>query len=694
MKSEIKLKKKIIGILVSILLLATFTSVVGTENFESTTTDGSTTSRDVDNWSMLGHDPARTSFSTSTGPETNETLFIQSIQGDVLGGISVADAKVYFTTFSKHLYCLHAYTGEIIFDNVYPDFLTSVPVIDGDRIYFGSPDKYLYCLDANDGSEIWKYYAYGTPGSPALYNDKLYFGSTGNKMICVDTNGDEKWIYTAGGKVSPPAVVDGKVYFGSRDDKVYCLDAEDGDFEWDYLTGGEVKGAVCVDEGKVYAVSLDDNLTCLNAVNGVFIWSKQMGTTYDTPAPSVHDERVYVSTHYDKKLYCLNGATGFEIWNYSTPGTMKCTPVNADGKVYFGDTGGNIYCLNESDGLEIWSYKALGFVQGTPAIYDGIFYTVGSAYNNKLYAFGTVDNEPPETPNPPSGETDGIIGYEYTFTTNEVADPEGNDVEYLFDWGDDSDSGWMDTPTASHIWTELGSFDVSVKARDVPYRRESNWSENLTVVITNDPPLTPDPPEGSSEGEPDIDYTFTANTTDPNGHQISYLFDWGDDSNSGWIGPFDSGEPGSASHSWDEGGIYEVTVKAKDEWDAESSFSEPLEVTIREPALEIESITGGKGVTVAIKNIGNGDATDITWSIKIIGGLTLFENQANGTIDTIAAGDTEEVTFTGESPFGIGIGLGILSTMPMITVTAECAEESSAEGNANARILFSRVFIQ
>jgi len=665
MESEIKLKKKIIGIIVSILILTTFSSVVGTENFESiideSNTDSSTTSRDVDNWSMLGHDAARTGFSTGTGPETNETLFIQSFQGGVLGGISVAEAKVYISTFgNKHLYCLHAYTGEIIFDHLNPAQISSVPVIDGDRIYFGSYDKKLYCLDATSGDVLWTYPTNGVIySSPALYNDKLYFGTFSQKMICVDTDGNEIWTYIAGGYCNTPAVVDDKVYFGSNDDKVYCLDAEgNGDGTttkiWDYPTGGDVKGALYVDDGKVYAGSLDNNLYCLNAIDGFFIWSKPMAGPFNSPGGSVHDGRVYVGSYLDKKLYCLNGATGVEIWNYSTaPAEIDCIPVNANGKVYFGDKGGNIYCLNESDGLQIWSYYAGNFpFQGASAIYDGIFYAVGNSFNNKLIAFGTVDNEPPETPNPPSGETDGIIGFEYTYTTNVVTDPDGNDVEYLFDWSDGTDSGWMDTPSASHIWTELGSFDVSVKARDVPYWDESNWSENLTVVITNDPPLTPDVTEGPSEGEPDVDYIFTANTTDPNGHQIFYLFDWGDDSNSGWIGPFDSGEPGNASHSWDEAGIYEVTVKAKDEWDAESDFSELLEINITNtPKINID-ISGGLGVQATIENLGDVDLDDLSWNISIDGGIILIVEGTSGTIDNIPVGESADIQT--ERLFGIG----------------------------------------
>ena len=59
-----------------------------------------------------------------------------------------------------------------------------------------------------------------------------------------------------------------------------------------------------------------------------------------------------------------------------------------------------------------------------------------------------------------------------------------------------------------------------------------------------------------------------------------YLFDWGDESDSGWLGPLESGEEIEASHIWTEKGSYEIKVKAKDIHGAESEWSDPLEVAM------------------------------------------------------------------------------------------------------------------
>jgi len=58
------------------------------------------------------------------------------------------------------------------------------------------------------------------------------------------------------------------------------------------------------------------------------------------------------------------------------------------------------------------------------------------------------------------------------------------------------------------------------------------------------------------------------------------LFDWGDDTNSGWLGPCDSGDEVSTSHTWDSTGSFEIKVKAKDTNDIQSEWSDPLSISM------------------------------------------------------------------------------------------------------------------
>ena len=93
-------------------------------------------------------------------------------------------------------------------------------------------------------------------------------------------------------------------------------------------------------------------------------------------------------------------------------------------------------------------------------------------------------------------------------------------------------------------------------------------------------PLTPDLPMGEIEGKPNQPYEYSAVTTDSEGDQIYYLFDWGDGTFSPWIGPVESGETANATKTWDQRGTYNVHVKAKDIFGNQSPWSDPLRVTM------------------------------------------------------------------------------------------------------------------
>jgi len=94
------------------------------------------------------------------------------------------------------------------------------------------------------------------------------------------------------------------------------------------------------------------------------------------------------------------------------------------------------------------------------------------------------------------------------------------------------------------------------------------------------PPEKPIKPDGPVSGNPGETKVYTSSSTDPNGDQIYYLFSWGDGTDSGWLGPYDSGQMVESNHAWDKQGNYEVKVKAKDTYGVEGPWSDPLSVSM------------------------------------------------------------------------------------------------------------------
>jgi len=100
-------------------------------------------------------------------------------------------------------------------------------------------------------------------------------------------------------------------------------------------------------------------------------------------------------------------------------------------------------------------------------------------------------------------------------------------------------------------------------------------------VTTSAPPTKPIL-DGPDEGVYNQELTFTAVTTEPDGEQVFYLFDWGDGNYSDWLGPYDSSVTIEATHSWPGMGSYLVKVKAKDINSANSEWSDPHRIDITE----------------------------------------------------------------------------------------------------------------
>jgi len=106
----------------------------------------------------------------------------------------------------------------------------------------------------------------------------------------------------------------------------------------------------------------------------------------------------------------------------------------------------------------------------------------------------------------------------------------------------------------------------------------------------NQPPNAPNI-SGLTTGTVGEEYDYTFVTTDPDGENVFYWIDWGDNYNTSWIGPYNSDEEVIVSHIWSENGIYEIRAKAKDVFDV-SEWSDPLLIAMGNLAPDAPSITG------------------------------------------------------------------------------------------------------
>jgi hypothetical protein len=196
------------------------------------------------------------------------------------------------------------------------------------------------------------------------------------------------------------------------------------------------------------------------------------------------------------------------------------------------------------------------------------------------------------TPNMPRGPSSGMPSTSYTYSIGGSTSSLGHNIQYFFDCGDGTNSGWLPLgmTNASKSWASAGTYPVKAKGRCTTHSSiESNWSRVVNVLISASEGISaPNIPSGPINGIPGTGYSYSAWGSSSNlGHSIQYFFDWGDGTNSGWL----SVDLNIASKSWSTTGTYPVKAKARCATDIsiESSWSGVLPVTVTNTLM----ITGG-----------------------------------------------------------------------------------------------------
>jgi penicillin V acylase-like amidase (Ntn superfamily) len=158
-----------------------------------------------------------------------------------------------------------------------------------------------------------------------------------------------------------------------------------------------------------------------------------------------------------------------------------CNATHLDGTVY------SMICDIENQVIYLYflhNYEKLFVIDLNEELAKGEHsYYIGSL-------FEPDENQPPEKPAAPTGiEEPGETGVDYQVKCRKINDPNEDEISYCFDWGDGTYSHWITSHygmstvvSASHNWTEEGTYEVKVKARD-QYGAESDWSDPLQVTM-------------------------------------------------------------------------------------------------------------------------------------------------------------------------------------------------------------------
>jgi hypothetical protein len=207
-----------------------------------------------------------------------------------------------------------------------------------------------------------------------------------------------------------------------------------------------------------------------------------------------------------------------------------------------------------------------------------------SAFSSALTVVVSAGTNNPPTVSITSPSSGTTVSNSITITgTASDSDGTVTQVEVCIDSG----SWW--TATSTNSWTTSwdtttvsdGSHTISARSKDNNGAYSTFTSVPITVSnVVNNQPNKPNKPTGQTSGKAGRTYQYNSSAVDPDGDQVSLLFDWGDGTDSGWLTPVNSGQNVTASHSWSKAN-YEIKVKARDIPNlAESTWSDPLPITM------------------------------------------------------------------------------------------------------------------
>lgn len=160
----------------------------------------------------------------------------------------------------------------------------------------------------------------------------------------------------------------------------------------------------------------------------------------------------------------------------------------------------------------------------------------------------------------------------------------------------------------------------------------------------NHPPAIAQAPDGPVNCYPNVQYTYGAVATDPNGDNVAVRFDWGDSDTSEWSDYSASGTGVTESHSWADTGTYQVRAQAEDKKLLSSDWSPALAVQVQPrpdvPAVPIGPTLCFKDTTYTYKSVTTnpyGDSVSIRfdwgrdtsdWSPFVVSGDTVAMSHA------------------------------------------------------------------
>ena len=191
----------------------------------------------------------------------------------------------------------------------------------------------------------------------------------------------------------------------------------------------------------------------------------------------------------------VTAPNGGEVWMIGTPRNITWASTGTVGNVDIayslnsGVSWTSVVANTANDGTHPWTVPAVTPSTNCLVRVWGITDHDPSDTSDEVFAITANTAETVTTPTTPSGPATGMVGASLTYTTGGSSSSSGHAVQYLFDWADGTDSGWLavGTTSAAHAWSAGGTYNVRAMARCSTHWVQSAWSPTLPVTLDDTP---------------------------------------------------------------------------------------------------------------------------------------------------------------------------------------------------------------
>ena len=410
-------------------------------------------------------------------------------------------------------------------DEIY--FMHSSPVIAKDgTIYCGALN--IYAVNPN-GTVKWTFDTNGYIWSAPAINENgiIYVGTIyGSNFYAFYPNGTLKWKIGSGNSHSSPAIgKDGIIYYCDESSSgLKAIYPNNGTRKWIYHCNHLTMSSPAIGlDGTIYFGSIDNMVYAINP-NGTLKWKFNTGTWVHGSASIDNDGTVYIGS--DTSFYALYPNNGTIKWKLGT-GPIWCTPViDKDGIIYVGSWYGDLYAIYPNGTIK-WTFDTGG-----------------------CFWFGTS----------PARSAEETI----YFGTNSAS---GGSSRFFALYSDGTEKwckkglGWFYSSPA--IGENGVVYACSCKDEE---KAGSIYSKGYLYSFGKLNPNSPTAPDinGQTIGVRRTKYDYKLKSLSPLDRDVYYCVEWGDRKNTGWLGPYNSGEEVTVSHSWDSCKTFYIQVRVKD----------------------------------------------------------------------------------------------------------------------------------